>query len=380
MKISRNYELGKFFNFENAKDMPVHRWFYYKESFSPQLVEMLVNDYKKENKRKKIDDLVVLDPFMGCGTTLLTCNEIGIESYGLDVSYLSYFVTKVKSQVYNDNDVNEFEKFVKNLKNCEKEKAIEFSSELFEFREIMPRRNLSRFFKMRSFIESIENEKVKDLALICLISILPFITFIKKDGGVLKIVKKPVADIYKAYRKKAKTIMKDLKEARIKENKAKIFLQDARHMSFEEETFDVIITSPPYLNNVDYSKVYSIELATLAMDENESKNLRKRLFPSFITGKGSYGAYKEMIANAYFEATKTFFDKAYMCLKEGGKIYYNVSNALINKNYIKVDEEVAKIMEETGFSDVEIIIGLIRRTRIENFSYDVRESVVVGKK
>ena len=53
MKISKNYELGKFFNFARAKGLPIHKWFYYKESFSPQLVEIFVNDYIINNWKSR---------------------------------------------------------------------------------------------------------------------------------------------------------------------------------------------------------------------------------------------------------------------------------------------------------------------------------------
>ena len=103
---------------------------------------------KAEDKKSEI---IVLDPFMGCGTTLLTCNLLGIESYGLDVSYLSYIVTKVKTETYEENDIKEFEKFVSNISLCEKEKGMEFSSEFFDFQQIMPKRNLSKFRNSWSF-------------------------------------------------------------------------------------------------------------------------------------------------------------------------------------------------------------------------------------
>ncbi|MEM4295723.1 MAG: DNA methyltransferase [Candidatus Anstonellales archaeon] len=371
MLIENNFEIGKYFSFEEAKNMPVHRWFYYKEGFSPRLFDFI------EIKEP------VLDPFMGSGTTLLACNERCIDSYGLDISELSYFITKTKTSKHEIEEIDEFEHFINELKNFKDELYVD--SELFSFYDIMPLRNIRPFFRARKAIEYLE--KAKALALLCLISILPIITYIRKDGGVLKIDKrKNVADFYKAYRMQAKKMIKDLKITAEKEKlgkicyKAKPYLGDARDMPFNNDMFSTIITSPPYINNVDYSKIYSIELAVLTLDKYASKKLRKALFPSFLSGKGSYGEHKEMIVNAYLKATKEFFNEAYRVLKKGGKIYYNVSNALIHNMSIEIDNDIANIMADLGFKNIKITIGKIRKTRINWHIHNVREVLISGMK
>ena len=58
-------------NVSNAFDtvsMPRHRWYYYKEGFSPNLVSKAIN----ELNLKKSD--LVIDPFNGSGTVTLICN------------------------------------------------------------------------------------------------------------------------------------------------------------------------------------------------------------------------------------------------------------------------------------------------------------------
>lgn len=39
MKISENLYLGPYMTFESSKNKPIHRWFYYKEGYSPEIVE-----------------------------------------------------------------------------------------------------------------------------------------------------------------------------------------------------------------------------------------------------------------------------------------------------------------------------------------------------
>lgn len=81
----------------------VHRLHPYKGKFIPQLVEYFLdentNNYKKEIYFQKGN--VVLDPFMGSGTTLVQASELGIHSIGIDVSEFNCLMSEVKLGTYN---------------------------------------------------------------------------------------------------------------------------------------------------------------------------------------------------------------------------------------------------------------------------------------
>ena len=66
----------------------VHRLHPYKGKYIPQLVEYFLgtttDDFKKETYFKAGD--IVLDPFLGSGTTVIQSLEMGIHSVGIDVS------------------------------------------------------------------------------------------------------------------------------------------------------------------------------------------------------------------------------------------------------------------------------------------------------
>ncbi|MEM4766234.1 MAG: DNA methyltransferase, partial [Nitrososphaerota archaeon] len=44
---------------------------------------------------------IILDPFLGSGTTLLACKELGVDGVGIDVAPLAVFVSKVKIADYD---------------------------------------------------------------------------------------------------------------------------------------------------------------------------------------------------------------------------------------------------------------------------------------
>ncbi|MGI9107335.1 MAG: DNA methyltransferase, partial [Pyrinomonadaceae bacterium] len=72
-------ELGFYGLAERERTKHVHRLHPYLGKFIPQLVEWFLA------KHFKPDD-VILDPFMGSGTTLVQANEMKMHSIGIDVS------------------------------------------------------------------------------------------------------------------------------------------------------------------------------------------------------------------------------------------------------------------------------------------------------
>lgn len=87
---------------ESETTKHVHRLHPYKGKFIPQLVEYFldshVNKFKKEVFFNEGD--VVLDPFMGSGTTLIQAAELGIHSIGIDISEFNCLIAKAKSSEY----------------------------------------------------------------------------------------------------------------------------------------------------------------------------------------------------------------------------------------------------------------------------------------
>src|SRR3989338_9658760 len=77
----------------------VHRLHPYKGKFIPQLVEYFIDehtdDFKMEAYFKPGD--IVLDPFLGSGTTVIQSLEMGIHSVGIDVSEFNCMIASCKA-------------------------------------------------------------------------------------------------------------------------------------------------------------------------------------------------------------------------------------------------------------------------------------------
>lgn len=73
----------------------VHKLHPYKGKYIPQLVETLINQTTIKGGG------VILDPFVGSGTTLVQSNELGFESLGIDNSKLNIQISNAKISNYN---------------------------------------------------------------------------------------------------------------------------------------------------------------------------------------------------------------------------------------------------------------------------------------
>jgi len=81
--------VGHTSNFLDNMRLPVHRWFRYSAGFSAEWVKWLL-------LQRKDREVVVLDPFVGSGTTCLACDEMGVPSCGIEAHPFVYRVARAK--------------------------------------------------------------------------------------------------------------------------------------------------------------------------------------------------------------------------------------------------------------------------------------------
>jgi DNA modification methylase len=87
-------ELGFYGLAERDRTKHVHRLHPYLGKFIPQLVEWFLRQYFRE-------DDIVIDPFMGSGTTLVQANEMRIHSIGIDISHFNCHIARAKTAKYD---------------------------------------------------------------------------------------------------------------------------------------------------------------------------------------------------------------------------------------------------------------------------------------
>jgi|GEM_PF-3146605 hypothetical protein len=265
-------DLTRLFGFEEAKWLPRYGWFHYKEGFSPSLVEWFIKTY---------DVKTLLDPFAGVGTTLLKAKEMNVKARGYEVLPLGALMSRVKVRNYDDVFFEQLEQAVKEVME-EREKVV-WRYELFPPERALPPYNYHFLLKARKAVERLEGT-VKEFVMAVLVSMLAQSSYIVKDGGVVKIRKKHVPKAKSLFLRKVKRWSVEAQQCCNTGEEPVVVEDDARSIdNVEEEAF---FTSPPYLNNVDYTKVYGFELSYLLLKPWVVKWLRKRTITSFIFDEG----------------------------------------------------------------------------------------------
>lgn len=391
-KIKNWVQLGKYMTFQPDKNKPIFNWFYYKEAFSSELVYAIIKEYNISGP--------VFDPFVGVGTVPLECKYLGISSKGIDTSPLAVLVSNVKTRNYTKKQLDDVLSTLDSLLDGVNENKFEickfeWNYELFPPYLAFPRRNLDFIKRIREKIDSINDTLIKDFFLVALLSILPQCSYIIKDGGVLKIMKnKHAGNARVLFKKKVKRMVKDYKSYGITYDEPSINLGNATHFDLDDSSINAIITSPPYINNIDYSKIYGLELS-LIYPNFDFTSLRSTMLRSFI-GKNPnvkieedylnevltsmIGPNPPLIAYTYFKDMFNVVMEANRVLSKNGIFACVVGNSIMEKSHIKADEIIAQFGKDLGM-ECEIRVGIYRKTEVQvKGKVPVRESCVILKK
>src|SRR5258708_7103660 len=85
-----------------------HTLYRYPARFSPQFARAIISAFTEA------DDLV-LDPFMGGGTTLVEATSLGRRAVGIDINSLANFLTRAKTTKYSEQDLLAVESWAEQL-------------------------------------------------------------------------------------------------------------------------------------------------------------------------------------------------------------------------------------------------------------------------
>ncbi len=365
-------EQGSHATFVPNKNLPVYNWFYYKEGFSRDLVFSLIEQFALTK------DSVVLDPFCGSGTTLLACKQRGVSAVGLDVLPVSLFAAKVKTADYDVAELKEISRPL--LKTKFRKVGYEYPPFMKRFFSRYALEDISVF---RASVMEIEQKKLRDFFLLALINAAMKCSYAWKDGGVLKIKKRPVPPLRIMLRRVIYNMIRDIEHFESKPAEIVVDQCDARRMKLEDDSVDAVITSPPYLNNIDYTKIYEIE--QFILHEHEKPALRSYIG---LSQEVQSDVLPELdlppAAVAYFTDMLEVMKEMHRVLKSGGHAAVVVGNAYFPgiEKVVDSDMILAYLARNIGFSMMDIVV-LNERFALENRTQKkgvLRESMIMLEK
>jgi DNA modification methylase len=389
-------ELKKLVAFSSAMKLPRHRWFYFKPGFAPAIVHHLIEKYANKNGK-------FCDPFSGVGTAPLVASEMGFESVGFDISPLGVIIGQSKIVNLTAAEVASTLSAVQNFE------PYGGQIEHYYLNKAYDKDTIRVILGVRDEIERVDASKeLKSFLRLCLLSICDRFAHVKKDGGFLRYVDKDIpVDFFETFKQTALDFAKDSENHPYSAKHTPEFkIGDARSLSLEDESISVIVTSPPYLNRYDYTRIYAIEMAIMGLSDEEVKRIRKDTLKSHIEAKHrpcpelkstilsiveeelpkrklSNAKIPEMVSGYFHDMAWNIKDVARV-LEPGGFAAYVVGNCRFSGIHVEVDAIIGQIGESFGLEVEEILIAKTRGSSAQQVrvygDLPLRESIVILRK
>lgn len=236
-----------------------HKFHSYPARFIPQIPLAFILLFTKEGD-------TVLDPMCGCGTTMVEAYFHNRNSIGNDFNPLAILISKVKTTMIDEDS---FTFLYQKINKMEKEIPIDHWK-INESLNNLPKRLVSKIFDrvtvskleaIKKMILELKEEKKMDLYDFTRVAFSSTIwTIVESEKGV---------NVETTFLKKIKVMEKEIIEVKrhIKNNpKVKLLQGDARKLKIEDESVDLIVTSPPYVNALDYYREHMYNMFWLGMN------------------------------------------------------------------------------------------------------------------
>jgi len=230
---------------------------------------------------------VVLDPFVGAGTTLLACKEEGVGSIGFDLSPLAELSSRVKTSPPSAAALRNAWKAVGSRIEVRRRISDEAQFGDLVLRafpgELLPTLHGARQAIRQADLDSI----TQDALLLALLGTLPTFSRLVRKGGWLEERQgsMPAELVRPELKKRVDVMIQDLEESPPSQAPATTQIADARSLPLAEASVSGVVTSPPYPNRHDYTRVFGVELEFAFLDWGQLRDLRYQSFSSHPEAK-----------------------------------------------------------------------------------------------
>lgn len=285
-------------NIGSAKDnmsSPVHNWYKFTAGFSYKFVDIILEDYDP--------NIVVYEPFAGCGTTLVECQKLGFRSIGNESQELMCNVIHAKlnwtiTKQQFKRGISVIEKFIDENKDKE-ETTKKFHPLLLT---LYDHNSLCELYCIRDGIKRLRNVGVRQFFNLALSQTL--------HKAAIHPIAVPyiarsifLADSGKAWEKFqaiAEKMFDDIQLMPHHEQLATVYNWDSREKNeaVADASCGLCITSPPYLNNLDYGEVSKVHSHFFEMTNNWN-DITEKVRKKLVTGATTHYRDTEFVMEEF---------------------------------------------------------------------------------
>ena len=349
-----------------------HGYHRYPAKFIPQIVSRLAEKYTT------INDLIV-DPFGGCGTTLVESKVMGRPSIAVDINPVAVLITKAKITPLDPIKIEkEFDLLKKRLETYTENTKVKSPKHdridyWFKPKE---KRRLAFIF---AEISKIKDQDIQDFFFCGFSNILKNCSiWLQKSNKPTRDPNKIPSEPINAFLKQIKKMLKGntqlyelLERSKNLKTQSRVFCADARKIPTKDNTVNLIVTSPPYVTSYEYADLHQLTALWLEYTKDLS-DFRKRFIGT------SYHSKKDLTLNSsiaesirkelleidkktaeevstYFSEMNQVFIEMKRMLKKGGKTCIVVGNTSLKGVKILNAEVFVEQLQNLGLKVADII-------------------------
>jgi hypothetical protein len=348
---------------------PIHNWFVFPHSYSNDLVESLIAEWNLDSKSR------IYDPFVGAGTTLLSAKANGIDAVGTDISPLAVFVANAKAASYCPDQIRPaWEKLQESIERTLAPRSLHRTGLIERAFDLDTHKQLER---LRKAVTKVKDLRARQFFLLGLLRVLPHFSRMFPDGGWFRWrrVRAKADAVYPLFVKTVESMLADTSATEASGKKRwSAYLHDARMPLVGQGKFDAVITSPPYPNRHDYTRIFTTELLFLFLrDESELKELRYHNVRSHVEARvpsvklnglrqpKSMKKVLETIGDipdkrvprmirGYFEDMFLTLRSCKKVVRRGGHMAFVVGNVQHSGVHVPVDQILADLGRQAGLN------------------------------
>jgi DNA modification methylase len=338
-----------------------HSYHSYSAKYIPQIPRYLISNLTKRND-------LILDNFVGSGTTLVESKVLGRHAIGVDINPLACLVAKVKITNIQKPDLEKILSISMSIKeDILKLRACHGytnnNTSTFDLQDIgpinnndyllanIPNHNILKWFNknviyelltIKLKIDSLEENHIRDFLLVAFSSILRSSSNATSGFGNLMINKQPPkkSNIFEKFNRVANkmvTKMEEFNQVTKNNSDIKIFNHDTRSLRFiADDTISFICTHPPYMASVPFAEYQKLSLWWLGFSQQELEN---KLIGGRRARSDTAERFFQDIFTTLTEMKRVLQKKKYCCIIIGNPVYNNREwqlNEIIKKNASEV--------------------------------------------
>lgn len=333
-----------------------HNFYRYPARFSPKFVREIINIFTNPGD-------VILDPFMGGGTTLVESIVNQRHSIGFDISPIASFVSKAKTTILTEDDF----------------KVIQNWSDLVEKKTIVDHKIKPSFYEDEGYLlnlpwtikksidviltnlPELETEDQQSFAKCALLRTAQWAVDCRKNIPTTKefrakfksnilLFAKSLSELQKSFQQKSSPICLTV-------NRSAELIKDSKELDLLPSKPKLVITSPPYIG---------VHMLYHQWQVNSRKRTRTPFWIiNSLDGHGSphytFGHYKSHVKSTYFSIAEQAFKSIRPILDTNAYVVQLVGFS----NHKKHLKKYLEMMESAGFQ--EVILRKDSAKRIQRF-------------